>query len=981
MGDEAKVESASQSLRKGERRNATVLFSDMTGFTSYSQGRDPEEIDRLMTSVFSTFEQIIRRRGGSVEKYIGDALVAVFGVPTLHEDDASRAIHAAWDFKKSAAGEWPELRFRTGIHSGLITTGTRGEFDVVTGHALAIAARLQTSADPGDILVSHDVSQVTRDEFQFSEPREIRVKGHDGPVLVRTVVGPRPDSDPDSEPFAGRETILQELTRRYMQVAGSSSASVVLTGEPGMGVSRVAMRFVAEIREFPRFDSPVFVTRSSSCSPSPYSAVWTGIRDALGIDRDSRTSDIEEALRKIDSLDENLRDTAVGFVQNGGVGKAPEQLFPAIRALLSELAGARSAAFPAIFVVDNVDELSLDERDLLRTIINKGGSPRFFVATGRDPETDAVDILPNASVIEVPPLSREETAALIMQLGQGTPDEDFVNEVYERTGGNPTFVRELFRFLEANPNLEGIPVGIQTVVLAGLQNLPEEQRELLKCCSVFDHPFRAADAAHLLESSPTSGSLDLLVAQHYLRREETRYAFSNELVRKSIYDSLLNHNKRVLHAAVAEAIEDDDLPASVRVRHLVSAARFRDAAETLMRQRGRVMNVDRRMLEPIDAIIASEVGDELEIKGELMYLKLAILFNTRAATAVADETIRNLLELGTRTNRSDLMGRAYAFVVGRDFRRGALHAARRAGSLALQHYVKSGASYRKDSIRSLLSATCSRLGQHDEARALIDEMENESMRLANLADLKIAAQEYVQALDLATRSMQTAQSLAPEVARFGSSVALSQVVRVLATCGAWQEIAAYRKQIESLIGPWHNAYAISLGGLAIAAHHLGEPNAESLLDQSAYFVRQNPVTVEWYEAPLMLASARIEMGHREEALADLEKLYLDLSEEPYEVPTVQTLALILRAIGDSNPERCAFFLLELESAVRDSPGESDECRMLAAWFRSRHGAHGVREEALREARSRAQSIVAKQGEHPFAQSLYRAWPYREILAE
>lgn len=150
-----------ENLKAGERRTATILFSDMKGSTSLSERMDPEEMDALMSRVFGIFEVIIKSHGGFVEKYIGDALVAVFGVPELHEDDPSRAIHAALEFLAQIRAENHRLSsrnlsvsFRTGINTGLITTGKRGEFDVVTGHAMNVAQRLEAAASPDAILVA-----------------------------------------------------------------------------------------------------------------------------------------------------------------------------------------------------------------------------------------------------------------------------------------------------------------------------------------------------------------------------------------------------------------------------------------------------------------------------------------------------------------------------------------------------------------------------------------------------------------------------------------------------------------------------------------------------------------------------------------------------------------------------------------------------------------------------------------------------------
>ncbi|MEI6876929.1 MAG: adenylate/guanylate cyclase domain-containing protein, partial [Spirochaetota bacterium] len=158
-------------LREGERRTVTVLFADMQGFTALSERLDPEEMDALMNRVFSRFESIVKSRGGSVEKYIGDALVAVFGYPALHEDDPVRAVECALEFGEALTAKAedreagkdvpvaPMPSFRTGIHTGIVATGRRGGQEVVTGHAMAIAARLESAADDGGILVSDPVRE------------------------------------------------------------------------------------------------------------------------------------------------------------------------------------------------------------------------------------------------------------------------------------------------------------------------------------------------------------------------------------------------------------------------------------------------------------------------------------------------------------------------------------------------------------------------------------------------------------------------------------------------------------------------------------------------------------------------------------------------------------------------------------------------------------------------------------------------------
>ena len=206
------METSGQVLRHGERRYVTVLFADMKGFTDLSRRLDPEEMDLLMERVFGRFESIISAYGGSVEKYIGDALVAVFGVPQIHEDDPTRAVYAALDFldqlkniKLGDSGEIAPVGFRIGINTGLITTGKRGQQEVVTGHAMAVAARLESEAELNSVFVSEATREKCSDDFVFSKRQLLRLSEEAEPVAAYKVLG-RIETPPVSDlPFLGRD--------------------------------------------------------------------------------------------------------------------------------------------------------------------------------------------------------------------------------------------------------------------------------------------------------------------------------------------------------------------------------------------------------------------------------------------------------------------------------------------------------------------------------------------------------------------------------------------------------------------------------------------------------------------------------------------------------------------------------------------------------------------------------------------------------
>ena len=971
---------AAGSLKAGERRHATVLFTDMEGFTSFSYDRDPEEVDRLISSVFGRFAAIVRRYGGSVEKYIGDAMVAVFGVPRVHEDDAVRAVGAAWEFREVVAAEHPELTFRTGIHTGLITTGMREEHEVVTGHALAVASRLQTSAEPGGVLISEDVYEAVRQSFSCGEPMTIRVRGRDGVTVARLVNRRRDQAEHFEEPFVGRGALLQELTRRYLQTAGGTSASVILTGEPGMGASRAARRFAKETTEFPRFDAAVITARSTLFSPSPCSAMWHALREALGVRESSTMTEVREAVAAT-ALEASYREGAVRFLTDGEAGTEPGELYSVIAEMVRALVHRDAALFPTVFVIDGIDELSGEERDLMRILVDRSESAVFYLATCGTSPGEAASILPNATVIEVPPLSLEETAAMIMELKDGTPDDEFVVDIHARSGGNPAFVLELIRYLEANPRSLEPPARIQAVVLAGIQTLPDQHEQLLRRLSVMDHPFRLQDVLHICGDLCSPGTLDDLVGQRYLRHEESRYTFVNELVRESIYESLLNHNKQVLHSMAAESVSDDDLPLLVRIRHLVRAERYLDAAVTLHGLRGRITNFDRGLLQPIDAILKSSAVKDPDLVGELLYLRSAVLFNTHAPLADVETSIRDLLRIGMQTQRSDLMGRAYMFLLGRHFRSGALVAARHAGYQALRHYGLAGEEIRLDNVRTFLAIVCIRLGKADEADRLIGDVGNMSTRYGGMGERALQKQDYSAAYDFTLKSLDATSNDPPQLAVFEVAIQISRLVRILVECRSWEDILGLRGRVEAITGPWYAYHSTAFSGLAIASHHLGnQDDALAFLSRAAYFSRQAQNHQFWYDAPVYLAMARIEIGQIDIALGELEDLFIDLAEEPFEGAVIATLELMLRALEEHDRERARFVLEELDALVRESPMSRDHDRMIVSWYRHLLNDDDAAPEALRTAHALATDVLGRPGSARFQSGMRNSYPYGDILA-
>ncbi len=278
-------------LKEGERRTVTVLFSDMKGFTALSERSDPEEMDALMTRVFSRFESIIRKHGGYVEKYIGDAMVAVFGVPELHEDDAARAIDSALEFAdvtRRPSADFPAgIQFRTGIHSGLVATGRRGSFEVVTGHTMAIASRLQDAAPVGGVLVSGAVRELCEKQFIFSDARELALKGKDERVLAYQALARRKAMFDYATPFVDRKEPLEALTAEYVKHMRGSPRGVYVIGDGGIGKTRLVAEFWARLKAFPDFKATFLAVNPSSFGSAPYASVLHAAADFLDLRSDA----------------------------------------------------------------------------------------------------------------------------------------------------------------------------------------------------------------------------------------------------------------------------------------------------------------------------------------------------------------------------------------------------------------------------------------------------------------------------------------------------------------------------------------------------------------------------------------------------------------------------------------------------------------------------------------------------------------------
>ncbi|MBI6546626.1 MAG: adenylate/guanylate cyclase domain-containing protein, partial [Cyanobacteria bacterium NC_groundwater_1444_Ag_S-0.65um_54_12] len=240
---------ATNNVAAGDRRVVTVLFADVSGFTAMSERLDPEEVREVVNSFFRVVTEPIYRYGGIVDKYIGDAVMAIFGAPLAHEDDAERAMMAAWSMQgitsafatKTKARTGTQLQLRVGLNTGLVVAGTVGgaykQDYTVIGDTVNLAQRMEASAKPGQVLITQETFKLTHLRFEYGEGVPIKVKGRQEPVTSYVLRGPRDGSSAfrDRLPLVGRKNELKQLKTVLEHAIHHSPQSVNLVGETGMG--------------------------------------------------------------------------------------------------------------------------------------------------------------------------------------------------------------------------------------------------------------------------------------------------------------------------------------------------------------------------------------------------------------------------------------------------------------------------------------------------------------------------------------------------------------------------------------------------------------------------------------------------------------------------------------------------------------------------------------------------------------------------
>lgn len=528
------------------------MFVDVVGSTEMTMKLGAERLKHDLGAAFKDLSGIITAHGGTVEKYVGDAIYAIFGAPVAHEDDALRALRAAESLREWAATS--TFKVRVGVETGEAVVDLEAAADtrqqMSVGPVVNIAARLQQRAEPGEVLVGPTAREATAGAAELEPVADAELKGI-GRLQVWRLV--RVGASPIQQlPFVGREAELGLLALAYDRARKGRSVLAVVSGPPGQGKTRLVQEFLSGRAN----GAQVIPTR---CRPAAEVGVFAPVRQLLGV---TSLEALSELVSRVCTDDVECERVVAGLAESTGIAESSslarlpatereDEIVQAWRRYLAALGSER-------LVILAIDDIHWADPSLVRLVdrLTFGGPRVLVVATARPEFAEAAGVRPTGDrfFIELEGLEAPDARALAAHAGR---DDD---RVVERAEGNPLFLVELARASRAGE----LPLTLQGALGARLDELAPEDRALLAAASVAGERFVAEDAAFLAQRdlADTTPALGRLVDLHFLDQSDDDYRFHHGLVRDIAYGRLLAAERMHAHARYArERVSPDDAAA------------------------------------------------------------------------------------------------------------------------------------------------------------------------------------------------------------------------------------------------------------------------------------------------------------------------------------------------------------------------------------------------------------------------------------
>lgn len=590
-------------LPEGERRQATVVFSDLSGYTAMNEQLDPEEVEGIMSRIKKEAVRIVESYGGSVNQFVGDEILALFGIPTAHEDDPLRAVKAALELHEMVRHTSPEvegrigkpLRMHTGINTGLIVTHLRDDRDGlfgITGKTVNTGARLRSQAGSDVILVGPETQKLIAPYFETVALEEIRMKGKAEPMIpFRVIRESKIHSRFEASELKGFTTYTgrdQELVTLYAcleKVLQKEGQFVTVVGEAGVGKSRLLYEFRHRLEQE---NVTVLQGRCDSYgSDIPYLPFIDALRRRLHLKEEDSPAELKEkAVTNIKAIDPSLEQFIPLYLHLLSIQSdyslpahfQGKELRKAIEQALVAMITLNTQHGPMVLILEDWHWSDDASQTALKHLIGVTAPYALMVVVTYRPNYPASwGYLSHHTPVMLKPLDASNTESIVKSVtGAAHLPEGLGELIYERTGGNPFFIEEVcYSLIEAGvvvvKNEEGtltqsldklsLPDTVQAIIRTRLDRLDRNAKEALRLASVIGRVFSLRILERISSAKAAlSESLEALKALEVIQQiqvlPEAEYTFRHVLTQTVVYESLLLQRRKEIHGAIGLTIEE-----------------------------------------------------------------------------------------------------------------------------------------------------------------------------------------------------------------------------------------------------------------------------------------------------------------------------------------------------------------------------------------------------------------------------------------
>ncbi len=564
---------------EGERRQVSVIFIDLAGFTELSTRLDPEDLHALLTRFYEITDGAIERYDGTVDKHLGDGVMGLFGAPRAHDDDPLRAVRTAFDIHAAMAGLSAEfnrpLNVHVGIACGEVIAGALGgdgnkEYTVL-GDSVNLASRLDSLAEVGETMIDAMVHRAVSTQVACDLMGDIPIKGIDKPVQVwRAKALQDQKIDQGRGMFVGRrgefrqfESVLQSC------VEDQAGQSVLLRGEAGIGKTRLVEEFIkASIDKGFTAHKGLILEFGVGKGQDAIGMLMASLMSVMGGDDPERAAAIDTAIMEgcIDSSQQVFLNDILDLPQPGNLNSLYEAMDNTTRHqgrlhVVADLIKARANHQPILLIIEDIhsaDTLILDQVAMItQTVCHV---PAIMIMTSRI-EGDPIDKAWRTTTrnsplmtIDLSPLKESESLELADEFMGNDPQ--YLQRCIERADGNPLFLEQLLRNAKEETVNESVPPSIQSLVLARVDRLQAIDKEALQAAAIIGQRFDITTLRHLINNENYDCST--LIDHQLIRPEATMLLFSHAMIQEGVYTSLLKKRRQALHLKTAEIFAGTD---------------------------------------------------------------------------------------------------------------------------------------------------------------------------------------------------------------------------------------------------------------------------------------------------------------------------------------------------------------------------------------------------------------------------------------